>query len=140
MHAPIDEDECTSANTDNISYVETFDQSESEDEGFHDVTEIVRAGEEAYAMMTEEVLAEYEDEDIVLESAVDQGKMLFPVEGEDGPSLPAAQPLRVATTKSSTGISKRLAEKYGLSTSTSNFDYGIRMRQSFRVGEKPYCQ
>ena len=91
-------------------------------------------------MMTEEVLAEYEDEDIVLESAVDEEKMLFPVEGEDGPSFPVAQPLRAAATKSSSGISKRLAAKYGLSTTTSNFDYGVRMRQSFRVGEKPYCQ
>jgi nuclear pore complex protein Nup98-Nup96 len=139
MHAPMDEDECTSANTDNISYVETFVPSETEDVEFHEITEIVRAGEEAYAMMTEEVLAEYEEDEFVVEPPVEEEHLPFPVEGEVGHIFPAAHSLRAAVTLPSTGISRRLAGKIGLST-TSSIDFGMRMRQSFRVGKKPYSQ
>ncbi len=133
MHAPIDEDECISANTDNVSDVETV-----EDDDLCEVSEIVRAGEEAYAMMAEEVQAEYEDEEFIVEPSVDEEKMLFPFEGGDVVHFSTASlVLRASGPISSTGVSRRLADKCSLSKN-SNIDYGIRMRQSFRVGKKKY--
>ncbi|KAL3778208.1 hypothetical protein ACHAW5_009610 [Stephanodiscus triporus] len=139
MHAPIDEDESTSAHTDNMSSTEISDHSETEDDGYQELNEIVCAAEEAYAMMTEEVLAECEEEVTMFEPmAVEETKILFPDEGADELTLPVTQPLKPAGSIPSTGICNRLAEKCGLNkASSSNVDFGMRMRRSFRVGWRP---
>jgi len=142
MHAPMDEDESTSAYT-NVSATESLDQNETEEGVVYD---IVRAGEEAYTMMTEEVLDDYDEEAIIpYESLAGETKdeiVPFPDEGMDDMGLPAKQLLRPALTISSpgpsVGICSKLANKCGLKTvSSSNIDFGMRMRQSFRVGWRP---
>ena len=140
LHAPIDEDESTAA----YSASETVDHSEIEEEDTR-VYEIVQAGEEAYAMMTEEVLDDYEEQEAIIPyepfvDEVEEEKLLFPIEGEDYTSPSVNQPLTPALPISipapSTGICNRLAKKCGLKTTTSSdIDFGIRMRRSFRVGK-----
>jgi len=140
MHAPIDEDESTSGYT-NMSASEMLDQSETEEDTY--VHEIVRAGEEAYTMMTEEVLDDYEEEGIVLYEPLDEieeEKVLFPDVEVDVMSSTVKQPLRLPTSHSvpSAGICSRLADNCRLTkTSSSNIDFGMRMRRSFRVGWRP---
>lgn len=138
IRAPIDEDESISGNNDNISYDEAIDQCEAVDGQLCEVIDIVREGEKAYAMMTEEVLAEYEEEEIMNEPSVDEEKLLFPVEDASNITSPPTPSLRPAVLISPTGFSRKLSERCGLNK-TSNIDYGLRMRQSFRVGKKKNC-
>ncbi|KAL7542612.1 hypothetical protein ACHAXR_011934 [Thalassiosira sp. AJA248-18] len=141
MRAPMDEDESTSAYTDNMSAAETFDQSDAEEETH--VQEIVRAGEEAYAMMTEEVLDDYEEEAIVpfetLADEIEEEPVLFPDEMHEEMTPLVKEPIKPTVLPGhSTGICSKLADKCGLKNqSSSNFDFGMRMRRSFRVGWRP---
>jgi nuclear pore complex protein Nup98-Nup96 len=137
MHAPIDEDESMSAHTDKMSNTEISDQSESEEDGYQELNEIDCAAEEAYAMMTEEVLAECEEEVSMFEPLVaEEVKVLFPDEAADDLIRPVTQPLKPIGPIPSTGFCSMLAEKCGLNkASSSNIDFGLRMRRSFRVGK-----
>ena len=135
MHAPMDEDESTSAS-------ETLHLIESEEDTC--VNEIVRAGEEAYTMMAEEVLQDCEDyeEEEVKSVADEMEKVRFPNEAFDdtGPGKCSLRPVALAPLPmSSVGICSKLADKCGLNkTSSSNFDLGMRMSRSTRVGTKKH--
>lgn len=158
LRAPIDEDESISAYTDNMSASDTIvDQIEIGEEQTHNnnmIHQIVQAGDEAYAMMTEEVLDNYaedeeEEEAMVLYEndgdEVEEEPVLFPNEGTDElfisppPQQRLVAPMPNTLPSPSAGICSRLASKCGLNkTSSSNFDYGMRMRRSFRVGKKQF--
>lgn len=143
MYAPMDEDESTTYTE--PSATETLNQDEADEEDTH-VHEIVRASEEAYAMMTEEVLhGNYEEAIIPIEplehEVEEEEKLLFPNEAVHDTALSSNQPLKprgpISHSSRSTGICSRLASKSGLKkTSSANVDYGMRMRGSFRVGKK----
>ena len=91
------------------------------------------------------MLDDYEEQEAIIPyepfvDEVEEEKLLFPIEGEDYTSPSVNQPLTPALPISipapSTGICNRLAKKCGLkTTSSSNIDFGIRMRRSFRVGK-----
>jgi len=138
MYAPIDEDESTSAYT-NMSASETMDQSETEDELY--VQEIVRGGEEAYNMMTEEVLDGYEEEAIIPHETVEDKEETVPFPDEGVPIMSSPKTIApveappVPRSSPSTGICGRLAGKCGLKN--SSVDFGMPMRHSFRVGWRP---
>jgi hypothetical protein len=78
IHAPTDEDESASAYTDNMSIAEISENSETDEDG--ELRDIVYAAEEAYAMMTEEVLTKCEVEDSVEPLTIVEEKILFPNE------------------------------------------------------------
>lgn len=140
MHAPLDEDESTVYTE--MSVTETLDQ-ETEEEAH--INEIVREGDDAYAMMmTEEVAVEnYYDEAIIpIEPPADEIEeeepLLFPNEAIHGITSPVRHSLKPTgpILHSSSGICKRLAAKIGMKNmSSSNINYGARMRGSFRVGK-----
>ncbi|KAL7549274.1 hypothetical protein ACHAWF_012551 [Thalassiosira exigua] len=141
LHAP-DEDESTSAYTDNMSTTETIDQSEGEES--QGVDGIVQAGEEAYAMMTEETFEDSQEEGAIIPydelDKTEEEEVPFPDEACYNWSSPPKQPLRPTPSRTvpSRGICSRLAEKSGLKkVSSSNIDFGMRMRRSFRVGWTP---
>jgi len=131
IHAPTDEDESTSAHTDNMSVTEI---SETDEDG--ELREIVYDAEEAYAMMTEEVLAECEEEVTVEPLTIEEEEILFPNEALDYFLLTNTPLLKPSRSIPSTGICDRLARKCGLNQpSSSSIDFGMRMRRSFRVGK-----
>ena len=138
FHAPTNEDESTSGS------VFTDDISESEklriDEGAEEM-EILRDADDAYALMTDE-LVEYADalELETFEHDDPRDALLFPEEsiGDNSDNiahLPILSPLLNSPLVGS-GICSKLAKKCGLDRpSSSNIDYGLRMRHSFRVGK-----
>ncbi len=136
LRAPMDEDEST-------AYTDASDMLDATgDETL--VHDIIREGEMAYAMMTEEVLDAPEEEAIIpYESSQDDEILLFPDEAGDIVTPMTDEPLKPTVrppTSSSAGICSRLAAKSGISNeSSSNIDYGMRMRRSFRVGKKNIC-
>jgi hypothetical protein len=131
IHAPTDEDESTSAHTDNMSVTEI---SETDEDG--ELREIVYDAEEAYAMMTEEVLAECEEEVTVEPLTIEEEEILFPNEVLDYFLLTNTPLLKPSRSIPATGICDRLARKCGLNQpSSSSIDFGMRMRRSFRVGK-----
>ncbi|KAL7521194.1 hypothetical protein ACHAWX_005888 [Stephanocyclus meneghinianus] len=137
--APTNEDESTSGSvfSDDVSASEKMPQEVEEEE-----MEILRDGDDAYAIMTEE-LVEYEDalEQQPFDYESSDVKLVFPDEasGEDPfemidkPRLPA---LVTNTAFLDVGLCDKLARKCGL-PQLSNIDYGFRMRRSFRVGWRP---
>jgi nuclear pore complex protein Nup98-Nup96 len=138
IHAPTNEDESTagSAFADDNS-AEQLQAGEDEEE-----MEILRDGDDAYAMMTDE-LVEYED---ALELQPFEHEQLdeilfFPNEAEeaDASEISDMQLTPSVTCKlppSGSGICSKLANQCGLlQLSSSNIDYGLRMRRSFRVGK-----
>jgi len=135
LRAPMDEDEST-------AYTDVSDMIDVTGEGTL-VHEIIREGEMAYAMMTEQVLEATEEEAIIpFETSQDDEKLLFPDEAEDVITPTKEETLKPTARhphqSSSTGICSRLAAKSGINyDSSSNIDYGMRMRLSFRVGWKP---
>jgi hypothetical protein len=137
MHAPIDEDESMSAHTDNMSSTEISENSETEEDGDQELNEIVYAAEEAYAMMTEDVLAECEEQVTMFEPLLEEeAKVFFPDDATYDLASLVTQPLKPTSSVISTGVCRRLAEKCGLKMlSRSNIDFGMRMRRSFRVGK-----
>lgn len=138
MMAPNDEDDST-------AYTDASERIEEEvEEDEEDAFEIVRAGEQAYAMMTEDVMGGYEEAAIIphdpVTCEVAEEKILFPNEAEDisvavaSDSLKPTAPLPYSSPAS--GICSQLAGTVGLkNTSSSNINYGLRMRRSFRVGK-----
>ena len=145
MHAPMDEDEST-AFTD-MSASERLDVQEEIEEETH-VHEIVRGGEEAYAMLTEEVLGNYEEEEAIVpveplvdEEVEEEEVLLFPNEAVNDippPTRKLLKPGIISPSARSKGICSRLAAKSGIkSMSSSNVDIGMKMRSSFRVGWRP---
>jgi nuclear pore complex protein Nup98-Nup96 len=135
--APTNEDESTSGSvfTDDVSASEQMSQEVEEEE-----MEILRGGDDAYAIMTEE-LVEYEDalEQQPFDYESKEDKLFFPDEadGEDHVEVIDTPLLPTEVTNSASldvGICNALARKCGL-TQTSNIDYGFRMRRSFRVGK-----
>ena len=132
LRAPMDEDEST-------VFTDASDMPDVSGD------EIIRESEMAYAMMTEEVLDAPDEEAIIpYETTQDNEVLLFPNEAEktsdsksEIPLKPTICPSRQAT---ESGICGRLAAKSGIDIeSSSNIDYGIRMRRSFRVGKKNIC-
>ena len=137
LRAPMDEDEST-------VYTDASDMLDVSGEETV-VHEIIREGEMAYAMMTEEVLQAPEEEAIIpYEASQDDEKLLFPDEAEDDINPTKDELLKPTVCPPhqsfSTGICSRLASKSGIiNESSSNIDYGMRMRRSFRVGKKNIC-
>jgi len=135
LRAPMDEDEST-------VYTDASDMLDVSGEETV-VHEIIREGEMAYAMMTEEVLQAPEEEAIIpYEASQEDEKLLFPDEAEDDINPTKDEPLKPTVCPPhqsfSTGICSRLAAKSGIiNESPSNIDYGMRMRRSFRVGWRP---
>ena len=135
LRAPMDEDEST-------IYTDASDMVDVTGEGTI-AHEIIREGDMAYAMMTEEVEAPEEEAIIPFETSQDDEKLLFPDEADyvitpmkDEP----LKPTRLPHQSSSAGICSKLAAKSGINyESSSNIDYGMRMRRSFRVGKKNIC-
>ena len=87
LRAPMDEDEST-------AYTDASDMLDisGEDTLVH---EIIREGEMAYAMMTEDVLEAPEEEAIIpYEASEDDEKLLFPNEAEDVITSTKADPLK----------------------------------------------
>eukprot|EP00804_Cyclotella_cryptica_P021975 CCRYP_000914-RB/>CCRYP_000914-RB protein AED:0.16 eAED:0.16 QI:283/0.93/0.94/1/0.87/0.82/17/2644/1620 len=137
--APTNEDESTSGSvfTDDLSAPEQMLQEVEEEE-----MEILRNGDDAYAIMTEE-LVEYEDalELQPPDHECTQETLFFPHEGEgedsveciDTPHLPSVV---INSASLDMGICNQIARKCGLAQ-PSNVDYGFRMRHSFRVGWRP---
>lgn len=138
FHAPTNEDESTSGSafTDDLSESERYRVEEDEEE-----MEILRDGDDAYALMTDE-LVEYADalELETFENDQSGETLLFPNESEEDNSGDIAHmsltPPVIDLPSAKSGICSKLAEKCGLNRpSSSNIDYGLRMRQSFRVGK-----
>jgi nuclear pore complex protein Nup98-Nup96 len=134
LRAPMDEDEST-AFTDASDMLDVSGEETL-------VHEIIREGEMAYAMMTEEVLEAPEHQAIIQYEESDDEQLLFPDEGVDAINTSTEEPLkpkvRPSRNSSSLGICSRLAAKSGITNeSSSNIDYGMRMRRSFRVGWRP---
>ena len=133
LHAPSNEDESTSGSaiTDDI-----HEAVENDEE-----MEILRDGDEAYAMMTDE-LVEYEDalELQPLKYEHPEEKILFPNEAIDEADSEVDEPKIPASARGpispNVGICSKLAKQCGLAQpSSSSVDYGFRMRRSFRVGK-----
>ena len=133
--APTSEDDSTTGSvfTHDMSASGQPENVEDEEE-----MEILRDGDNAYAMMTEE-LVEYADALELQQSqhAQEDENLFFPNEAEEDAEisldLPIAPPARAFPVAAS-GICSKLANKSGL-TQTSSIDYGLRMRRSFRVGK-----
>ena len=114
------------------------DESSSDDDDDDDEEE--ELGEDAYAMMTEE-LVEYADALELQQFEHEQETLLFPNEAEaynaeEIVDLPIAPVVRESPSAGA-GICNQLLKKVGLTQTSSSIDYGLRMRRSFRVGKTP---
>jgi hypothetical protein len=130
FRAPNEDESTTGSFTDDISASEQLQIADDDEE----------MGEDAYAMMTEE-LVEYADALELQQFEHEQAgeTLLFPNEAEADNAdeifdLPIAPVMR-DDPSTRTGICNQLLNKVGL-TKTS-IDYGLRMRRSFRVGKTP---
>lgn len=141
FRAPIDEDESTSANSsDGREFVDNYEVENEMDDNA-----IVRAGEEAYAQMTEDVMrsdGDYGKISPFYSKSEMEKPVPFPNETELTPTAECRKIFPAFTSNSSPSmeysICNKLAADAGIATaSSSSVDHGLRMRRSFRVGWKP---
>jgi len=141
FRAPHDEDESTSANTNDDR--EIVDDNEVENE--MDDNAIVLAGEEAYTQMTEEMMRRGGDDGEIspyYPTAEMDEQVPFPNEAAVTPTAVCRKSFLSATNISlppmEHSICGKLAADSGIAIATSSsVDHGLRMRRSFRVGWKP---
>lgn len=141
FRAPTNEDESTSGS----AFSEIFGTSEypmmvekEEVEG----TELLEDANNAYAMINEEI-ADYQDTLELQTSEHEQHAevLLFPIEADnENPDdkahmrlVPSVEGRQFPPARS--GICSKMATQCGLKPSSSKFDYGLRMRKTFRVGK-----
>ena len=141
MRAPFDEDEDTSAYSGDMS--EMMEQNEGQEE--NQANDIGYA-EEAYAMMTEEILkTDFEQTAMVPHESIafedeEEEILLFPDEASEtsdpAPKITFSPTASLPYSAPDAGICSKLASNCGLKKiSSSNIDFGLRMRRSFRVGK-----
>jgi len=143
FRAPTNEDDSTSGSafSDVIGTSEYPIMVEDEEE---EENELLEDANNAYDMITEE-LAGYQDtlELHTFEHEQPAEVLLFPIEA-DNENFDDKTNIRLLLPSegrrflpSRSGICSKLATQCGLQPSSSKFDYGLRMRKTFRVGWRP---